>query len=172
MTASVAPGQPEKAARRWGVGSPVAGRGFEEMPGSVSDFVHGVGRDGEDGYAAAAAVGDDERAHVGRDAGEAGRSPVPATATSRRRSRSITRDGVGAAVGDVGAMADGVDVDGVGQLVDWDGGDDCVGLGVDDGDGAVAGGRSGVDDVDFVAFWVHGEACGLRADLQGAVGRR
>ena len=43
------------------------------------------GRDAVDGDAAAAAVGDDEGAHVGRDSGRVpGCSPVPTTAISRR----------------------------------------------------------------------------------------
>jgi len=59
----------------------------------------------------------------------------------------------------------GVDADEVGEAVDADGGDDAVGGGVDDGDGA----GLGVDDVDLVADRVGGDAGGAEAYLEGAV---
>ncbi|GGG80372.1 hypothetical protein GCM10011585_24710 [Edaphobacter dinghuensis] len=50
-------------------------------------------------------------------------------------------------------------------MMDGDGGNDAVGLGVDDGDAV----GLGVDDVDLIAGRVHGEAGGIVADAEGAV---
>ena len=129
MTASVAPGQPEKVARSRGVRLTSAlGLGKAGVAGV------GIGNDGEDGDAAAAAVGDDQRAHVGGDAGEAGLLAGAGDTDLAALVEVDHADGVGAAVGDVGAMAGGFDVDEVGKPVDGDGGDDAVGAGVDHGD--------------------------------------
>ncbi len=66
-----------------------------------------VGGDVEDGDAAAAAVGDDERAHVGGDAGEAGLLAGAGYGDLAAAVEVDDADGVGAGVGDVGALAGG-----------------------------------------------------------------
>ena len=121
MTASVAPRQPGKAVRR------VGGCGAS------------VGDDGVDGDAAAAAVGDDERAHVRGNAGEAGLLAGAGDDDFAAAFEVEDADGVGAGVGDVAALAVGGDVDEVGLAVDGDSPGDLVWRGVDDGDGGRCG---------------------------------
>jgi hypothetical protein len=81
-------------------------------------------------------VGDDEGAHVRRDAGDARLLTCSGDGDLTAAVEVDDADGVGAGVGDVGASALGVDADEVGLAMDADGGGDSVGGCVDDGNGA------------------------------------
>ena len=115
--------------------------------------------------AAAGAVGDDERAHVIGNAGDAGLLAGGGGEDFAVVFEVEDADGVGARVGDVAALAVGSDVDEVRLAVDADGPCDLVLGGVDDRDGVAAG----VDGVNFIGDRVCGDSRGVRADLQDAV---
>ena len=143
-------------------GSGAAGEGGAQMEDGAGRVVGGYV---EDGDAVATAIGNDERAHIGGDTGEAGLLAGAGDGDFAATVEVDNADGVGTGVGDVGTVTGGLDADEVGEAVDADGGDDAVGGGVDDGDGA----RLGVDDVDLVADGVDGDAGGVEAYLKGAV---
>ena len=118
MATSVAPGQPGKAARRRRSGA------WEGCGGVVRS-------DPEDGDAVASAIGDDQGAHVRRDAGETGLLSGSGDGYLAAAVEVEDADGVGAGVGYVGAVAGGVHADGVGQAMNGDREGDAVGFGVD-----------------------------------------
>ncbi len=81
-----------------------------------------------DGDAAGTSVGDDEGAHVWRDAGDAGLLAGAGDGDLAAAVEVDDADRVGAGVGDVGAPALCVDADEVGLAVDADGGGDACWL--------------------------------------------
>ena len=145
MTTSLAPGQPAKTARTR------AGGGVDDADG------------------VAAAIGDHQRLAIGR---RRARRRLFAGADLRRFRGAPSdrrRRWVRAGVGDVGQLAVGIEIDGDRLAVHGNGGDDGVVLGVDHRNGALAGGRAGVDDVDFVARGAGGDGDGILADGQFAI---
>ena len=131
--------------------------------------VGGVGIDVEDGDTSAAAVGDDERAAGGGDAGEAGLFACAGDAGFRGGGQVDDGDGVGAGLGDVGAVAGGREGDEVGEAVYGDGWTtllEAVPMTVTE---PGLGRGAGVDDVDLIAEGVDGQAGGFEAYPAGAV---
>jgi hypothetical protein len=168
MTASAAPGQPAKEVRR-AMGGP--------KPTLVTPVAWLERRDGggKEADGAGTAVGDDERAAVGRDGGHGGAVAGGRGGDDLARGKIDDADQVGAGGDDEGALAGGVDGDGLRVAREGDGGDDGVPDGVDDGERALRLVGLRVDDVDLVdagglAARVGGDGDGRAADREGAVG--